>query len=96
MPPARLAVIFSIRLSPPEQARPGSSAPMTAGQSMTASAGPLPAGAVDGDEPGELGPVQPVLGDEQLGSGLETVQAPGVGAQAGGERVGGSHCCFLP
>ncbi len=42
MPSARLAVIFSIRCSPPEQGRLEPRAAITAGQSMTATDCPLP------------------------------------------------------
>src|SRR6266699_1811478 len=51
---------------------------------------------VDGDEPaGEVGPVQPGLGDEQLGGGFETAQALSVGTQPGGERGGRGHSVSL-
>src|SRR6266536_1191299 len=44
---------------------------------------------VDGDEPaGEVVPVQPGLGDEELGGGWEAAEALSVGAQPGGEHGG--------
>jgi hypothetical protein len=42
MPSARLAVIFSIRCSPPGQGRLEPTAVITAGQSITATGCPLP------------------------------------------------------
>jgi hypothetical protein len=42
MPSAMLAVIFSIRRSPPEQGRLDSRAAITSGQSITATAWPTP------------------------------------------------------
>src|SRR5215472_9925295 len=82
MPPARLAVIFSIRCSPPEHGRLEPSAAIAAGQSMTAAGCPLPMPRW-GDEPAGEVPVQPVLGDEEIGGGFEAAQALSVGAQSG-------------
>jgi hypothetical protein len=40
---------------------------------------------MDGDEPaGEVGPVQPGLGDEELGGGCQAAAALGMIAQPGG------------
>jgi len=89
MPSARLAVILSIRCSPPEQGRAEPRAAITAGQSMTAPGCPLPGSGVDGDEPaGEVGAVQPGLGDEELRGGLEAAQAFSMGAECGCKHVG--------
>ena len=44
---------------------------------------------VDGDEPaGEVVPVQPCLGDEELGGGFGAAQALSMGKQSGGEHGG--------
>jgi len=45
--------------------------------------------AVDADElAGEVGSVQPGLGDDELGGGFEAVEALSVGAQRGGQSGG--------
>jgi hypothetical protein len=44
---------------------------------------------VDGDEPaGEVVPVQPGLGDEELGGGFKAALALSMGTQPGGEHGG--------
>jgi hypothetical protein len=89
MPPARLAVISSIRFSPLEQARlvpraATAAGPVDDGHQLTAADAGM-----DGDElAGEVIPVQQGLGDEELGGGFEAVQALSLSAQPGGEHVG--------
>ena len=82
-------MIFSIRCSPPEQGRLEPRAAITAGQSITADRLSAADSGVDGDEPaGEVVPVQPGLGYEELGGGFEAAQALSVGTQPGGEHGG--------